>query len=328
MLALIAVGTGCSVAGDRQESQYLIRLARVLELPLPAPQLFEPLTFPERRSLRLPLAAVKMDWGDFARLHACDMGDLAGFRNSALGRVMEPLVRLDYELRWLRAAERCIASDLTDPTRALIEDLMVRKRAQLSTVLWNGVMADQRIQQWQGTSAGASTDLTYQALLALTDQLPALAARELAVPGIDRALDQLASGARVGAAQLRWARARTLLGRATALLEHEPQRVCRNGQPTPKARQLRSVFQKFYANVEQPRLAAMVSSDVRWVEAFARLASGMAVTPPKAFSDWFTAVLDPLSPTSQWQRTRAAFLAHSQAWQALAERCQLDLFAR
>ncbi|MFK7912815.1 MAG: DUF3080 family protein, partial [Pseudomonadales bacterium] len=304
---------------------------------------FTPVPFPRRRDLLLPLDAASLDWTDFARLHRCDMGDLAGYRNSGLGRLMDALRRLEYEQAWIKAGSLCLqqviseleaSSEDRQATRVLLERLLADKQRQLSAVLWNAVFGHPALQRWhtggsQAPDQAVPTNANSAAanhLLTLRDQAAALSQLEAQPQRIEQALIALAQSRRVGEAQQQWAAARALLGQATRLLQDHGANVCRNGRPTPAARRLKNVFRQFYVAIEQPRLAATVTRDAPWVQAFAALPEVIGSQVPPALQQWLAVVLDPHSEQSHWRQTKAAFVAHSRAWQTLAEQCRLSLF--
>jgi Protein of unknown function (DUF3080) len=86
---------------------YLERLGGVLDTTLRSPADPRGPPWPSRRALTLPIVALEIDAVEFVALHGCDLGALAGYRNSPLGRVQSASQRLGYEAEWLRVVERC-----------------------------------------------------------------------------------------------------------------------------------------------------------------------------------------------------------------------------
>lgn len=322
---------GCGTATDKSQSQYLLRLARVLEAPLPTLAPIDTPAFPGKRELLLQIPDESLSWTEFARLHRCDLGELMGFRNSSLGQVMTQLRRLQYELQWRELADRCMqqqsGQQLSEQTTALLNRVMTSKVAALDAVFWNAVIASDAMQRWMGQSATASNVLPTGSLLDLADQARRFEGATVTVAKVDDALRVLSDARRVGLAQRQWQQARVLLERATMMLRSHGRRVCRNGQPTPKAERLKSVFVRYYVGQEQPGLARLMQEDATWVNAFADLYAQLHRHAPAALQIWYRGVLDPGVADSHWQRTRAAFPAHARAWQALADHCGMNLFA-
>ncbi|MGI9324134.1 MAG: DUF3080 family protein [Pseudomonadales bacterium] len=311
-------------------SEYLERLARALDVPLPALEVPLPADFPQRRDLLIELRSDSVSWLEFARLHDCDLGELTGFRNSGLGRVMTPIGRLGYELQWLRLAERCDAQlqreGSSAQTLAVLDPILLSKQQNLPGVFWNAVFASEAMQRWMGQSPADDSPLAARALTTLADQASGLNEHDSSIAAIDSALEALASGRRAGAAMSRWQQTRVLLQTATQLLRAQSERVCRNGTPTPQARRLKRVFRRFYGAELQPTLAARMADDGAWVSALAALVAVNAAVAPDAFNHWYTQTLDPQSPNSYWLQSKGAFKEHAEAWRRLAAQCGLSLF--
>ena len=311
-------------------SDYLVGLVRVLDAPPIILESAETVAFPGQRALALAIAPDRIDWLEFARLHRCDLGALIGYRNSRLGRVMQPVRRLDYELQWLAQGTRCrseLQSESSSAaTIALLDQALEHKQRQLQPIFWNAVMAGDEVQRWMGRSALQNPGVGAEPLHELIAQLQRLPQGDVSAAHTDRALQQLAQARRVGLAQKQWQEARWLLHSAAALLRQYGGTVCRNGQPTPKAQRLKAVFTRYYVGIEQPRLARWVNADASWVRALAELTQHSGTERPLAYRAWYQRVLDPDRPDSHWQQTRGAFQDHARAWQALAEACGMNLF--
>lgn len=91
---------------------------------------------PRRRELQLPIAAAQIDLIDYAKLHQCDLGDLASLRQGPLGQVMPASQRLVLDLRWLQEGPPCVAQGA-----AWLQPILIQKRAQISAMYWNAVVA-------------------------------------------------------------------------------------------------------------------------------------------------------------------------------------------
>lgn len=344
-MGLLVLLGACADASDGS-TQYLTRLARVLDRPVPQPAVLPVVSYPDRRALRLPYSEASLDWLEFARLHRCDMGDLLGYRNSGLGRVMGALERYRYEQAWAQVAERCArdpALAAGPATQALLARLRQEKARDARLAWWNLVFAGPELQRWwrprgaaDWSSAEVARPTAATALLALRQYEPPPVGQDEAVPGaviasslapLGQQLAVLAEATGGGAALERWARAAMLLRQATTLLAGASARLCRNGQPTPSAQRLKNVFRKFYVAQLQGELALATNADRPWVEQFnAMVARNEALLPP-VFARWHEATLSLSNEGSLWLATRQAFRNHSEAWQGFAKGCGLDLFA-
>ena len=96
---------------------YRTRMARVLDVD-PDPLAVPPLVpWPRGRERTLAIPAQRASLREFLQLQQCALGPLIGARSGALGRVMQPSQRLQYELRFLRQARLCRERS-ADPARA------------------------------------------------------------------------------------------------------------------------------------------------------------------------------------------------------------------
>ncbi|MDZ7825615.1 MAG: DUF3080 family protein [Gammaproteobacteria bacterium] len=100
--------------------------------------------------------------------------------------------------------------------------------------------------------------------------------------------------------------------------------VCPLGRPTPDARILENLFQRYYAGVSaegapavQPFLADLSSDYRRWLDALVQLRRAQRTQAP----DGFSAVAD---LQAEWQALVRARDRHTQLWQDLLERCGLE----
>ena len=345
--ALLVLLSACAQGPD-EPGQYLTRLARVLDRPVPQIELRPQVPYPARRVLRLPFSEASLDWLEFARLHECDMGDLVGYRNSGLGRVMGSLERYRYERSWSQVAAQCagnLAAEQEGSTQALLARLREQKAQDLQAAWWNLVFAGPELQRWlrlrgPATDAPAADRLPSPAaaLLAVRQFAPVAAAASVAGPDavaesaggslatLGTHLEGLAGAAGGGSAFERWAQVATLLRRATALVDGASVRLCRNGQQTPAAARLKNVFRKFYVAELQGELAGAVNADRPWVEQLNAIVANSPRPLPGAFAQWHDATISLTNERSLWLATRQAFRDHSQAWQTFAAGCDLNLF--
>ena len=306
--------------------EYALRVSRVLEVDLATTP--RSLAFPGSRTLRLPVAGQTIGWAAFAELHRCDMGDLAGFRNSGLGRVQQGLERLSYEVRWLQAADRCVARDTAVPESVMT--VYRQKVAEIAPLLFNATVAGPEFRGWLGVDGRKGTASADQPLRQLYAAVPEI---DAAAPVPGRGLDvdairgglELLRGARQGGASIRyWERSRATLLAIAEALEAQAATVCRNARSTPRWQRLKRVFDRFYVAGVQPTLASRIAADRSWVRALAQLVDRLPVRSP-AFDDWYAQAASETSTNSAWRELPAVTRRHAQAWQVLAERCGASL---
>jgi hypothetical protein len=316
---LLGVLGGCGSRGEPDPgAAYLDRLGGVLDVTLvPAPVAPGP-PWPGRRALTLPIASLEIDAVEFVALHGCDLGALAGYRNSPLGRVQGASQRLGYEAEWLRVAGRC-----ADPP-AWLAELARTKRAALPAVFWNATMASEEFRIAAGASLpGEAREFAHQ-LERLRAHRLSLARDAFDGDAFELDLGRMARESAIGPSRSRWAAQRAVLDTAREALLAEAPRLCRNGRPTPAARYLGNVFARFYVLGLQPVLAREHAGDGEWIEVLLALTDDLADVAAPVYLTWVRDVLDPLHPASEWARTRAAVVAHAEAWQQVLARCGID----
>ncbi len=331
-LLLCAVLVGACGSGDYADAgrygNYLERLANQLgDLPKgdePALQ-----SYPTQRELTLAIERQVIDVTQFARLHACDLGDLVGERNSPLGRVAGPVALLVQDQRWLRLGPGCVGQG-----QDWLVEVLAAKESSLPKRFWNAVLAGDEFNRVMSTAqplgrSDGEEPLEQQsparALRDLLDDHQALAALTLNESLLNDRLKALAQGESIGGMRQRWRALRLNLRRAAGGLNRESERLCRNNTPTPKAKILRQVFDTQYVNDLQPQFAAHYGADQATVQALRQLQERLAAVAPETFAQWYAVTLDPENPEAEWQRTQAALRDHALAWQRLWTHCGMPL---
>lgn len=330
LLLVQLVAGGCRAADEtmadgRDLTDYLERLGRVLAID-PAVLVDAPgPLFPAARDLRIDVPRAEIAPLQFVDLHGCDMGALVGYRNSPLGRTQGASQRLGYEAAWIAAVQRC-----GDRAPEWLVALETEKRALLPVLFWNAVIAGDELRVAVGASAAPGRADFGDQLRGLLDAFDGLSQSAdthrdgFDLQAFEQLLGALRSGSHVGPARQSWRRWRAHLEAASAALQSEAQRVCRNGRPTPRSEILANVFARYYIERIQPRLAAEMRAHEDWVRGLEALSMRLDAVATPAYRDWFDAVLAPTTPGSEWRRTQQAVVEHARAWQDLFDACGLD----
>lgn len=331
-LLLCAVLVGACGSGDYADAgryaNYLERLASQLG---DLPEVVEPSlhSFPTQRELSLAIERQVIDVAEFARLHACDLGDLVGERNSPLGRVAGPVALLVQDQRWLRLGPGCVGQG-----QDWLADVLAAKERSLPQRFWNAVLAGDEFNRVMSTAqplgksdgeGAAELQSPDRALIDLLDHHQALAALTLNESLLNDTLKALAQGESIGGMRQRWRSLRLNLRRAANGLNRESERLCRNNTPTPKAKILRQVFDNHYVSDLQPRFAAHYGTDQATVQALRQLQQRLVGVAPQSFTQWYAATLDPQNLDAEWQATQAVLRGHALAWQRLWTHCGMPL---
>lgn len=337
--ALLLCASGCEPADPARAllDDYRTRMGRVLEVdpgPLARPALAP---WPRARERTLEPPVQRINLLEFLRLQRCDLGELIGARSSPLGRVMEPSRRLRYEIRFLRRADACLERlegqpDAEQQAQALAV-IVATKRAGLGPVIWNATLGDDALasshalstpalapDRARGAGRGATGALQRLAAIAEAAGREPVALEDWEAPWRTLDRSRFPAAARRSLALMRI----TLEDVSAAMTERESRRpVCPLGRPTPDARILENVFQRYYAGVTaegapavQPFLADLSSEYRRWLDALVRLQRVQRVSAPGGFS----AVAD---LQAEWQALVRARDRHTRLWQDLLGGCGL-----
>lgn len=172
LLVILLLLTACQPAsGDRQLHNYSTRLARVLEIPLPALTIPAPVPLPAIRDLQHILPDISLTLTQAYSTRHCALDQLIAERNSSLGRVFRPSQQLHYELRLLYQLEQCQHYPWENKELAqLLADSYQLKQLNIVPALHNMLLTDDTLrqqltgqQQLLSPAAGGLPE-TYQAL--------------------------------------------------------------------------------------------------------------------------------------------------------------------
>ena len=304
---------GC--AEEPLQSVYVNRIAHVLgaDAALEREML---LREPGARVLQIATVPQEISALQFADLHRCDLGGLAGERNSSLGRLAPASQRLGYELRWQCRAPSC--------ELAWLEEITLKKRTQLNAMVWNAIIAGPEMAAALTNSNNGTADSG--ALERLNDVARSLLAGEhceFSQVAFEQALNRVRLGLPVKAQRYKWAEYRAALDAISGLLKSVS--VCLNGAPTVKAEHLFAVFRRHYVQSLQPELNRVLGNDRVWIDALAEIHRRFDTVAPASWADFYRLTLDPNSPDSEWNRTRLSITQHAEAWQQVFNQCGVDI---
>ncbi len=340
MLALSVLLTGCHNQDQADDvlSRYAGRVANVLEQEVHPPERdWESIALPRRRNRTWPVSEVTVGMLDALDLVHCDLLHEVGARNSSLGRLQQPSIRLHHEVRMLAGLLACrqsgayLAADRYD-FRRWLDELIARKETLLPGVFWNAVFAGQEIERLFSLARGSlrisgleSVDASRQAL----QEVQTLLSRAQTEYGLDAtALEaQLAvlHDSSAGGTVLSQLQAATQwLNALTGSMQRgDPRRMCPRGHPTRRARILDNVFRTFYIGEVQPWLADLDRSALAWLQAFQSLRHTLPGPPPPGLQVFLEQTTSLEHPSGVWVRYRQAVPSHARAWQRWLKACAL-----
>lgn len=141
-LSIALTLTACSSPSSLWDD-YLNRLERVLDEPIPKEIQIALPAYPEKRQLLQSLGDIRVSVTEAWQLNHCELFKLMGERNSILGKLSEPETQWSYEFRFLQLIPPCISDEQTDEqNKALLEEVYNQKAEGYWQVVWNASFAN------------------------------------------------------------------------------------------------------------------------------------------------------------------------------------------
>jgi hypothetical protein len=341
VLALLLAGCNPFSEAEPMMSEYLERLGRVLETPVVAPEgLPKASIMPRRRDRVLEMPELELGMLDFLSLYGCELQFVVGQKASVMGRVMQPLNRLRYEVRFIRAAEDCLPEIDDDELKAELLAAIESKRESLPVATWNAIWGTEELEQLFTLSKGYYPVGEGQA--PVSDLVSDLQQLESMVEGLQResrsqpASDMSLEG--LGAIQQRWQaefRAGQLINSARLLTAYlnagtniiqarlVDRPLCLNGKPNNQSEIVRNFFFNVYISKIQPYMSDVSRARDSLIRGFSVLAAGQSGLMPASFETWYHRHLSQDANRSLWRELDQALITHTRHWQELLEQCGL-----
>lgn len=346
LLCLSALLAACGRSSpEAMLENYSDRVARVLEEPINSHLQATPVIalLPPRRERLLPLTDLRQGLIDVLALRHCNLLGLIAQRNSSLGKVMLPSKQLVYEMRLLSQVRDCRAqlaqsSDADAEFKQQLDSIYSLKVRELPAVLWNAIYASREMESnfsmgdpplplRLDDNQSDGSEAALRSLQVLADLQTLIATPNWQLPAGLGQLEQhyqTLEANRFGSQWLKsvWLLSQTLEHTAQAL-DRRQQRasLCPQQRPTPKARILLNVFNKYYAGEVQPYMARVDRSGQRWKALHQQLLNNLPATP--AMRDYQWHIFADTNPDSLWQGYIQARDHHTRSWQATLRHCNL-----
>lgn len=337
-LVLVIALSACDSASTASSAwdDYLTRLGRVLDVPIPdsAPPPYP--HFPRTRDLSLTFSQSDINLLEFLRLRRCKLRETLAERNSILGRHGDASSRLIFDLRFLNEAPACIDTlnaDDDSELAAALTTTQATKQRELPARIFMALLAGAEFQQlWQPPQRQRDyppqqADPAVQALRQWQRWQAAWLQGNWQHDG-DALLNTLGEIRHGRGGELLAFQQTTLDGlrRSTAMIRQrvEGRPLCLNRQPVKEARYFQNVVSQFFITRLQRQASAANRHQlallrvVRQIEAdLATALSARGAAFPKAYQHWQEqrdALLD---------ATKAAQRGHVAAVEALLTQCGL-----
>jgi len=335
-LFLVALA-GCDSfsEADPMMKEYLDRLARVLEVePVEIEALPAAVPMPRRRERTLALPELELGMLDFLSLYGCKLQYVVGEKTSVLGRVMQPINRLRYEVRFIRAGEDCLSEIDNEALHASVTEAVNSKQSSLPVAVWNATWGTEEIERLLTLTKGyypvTENDGSVSDLVRDLEQLNRIV-EQLANEQLQVSLSEL------GAIHQRWQaefKAGQLINSARLLittleagtellqarLDERP--LCFNGRPNNQSDIVQNFFFNIYIGKIQPYMSDVSRARGGLIGELGRLARQQVSVMPASFEPWAERYLWE-TPGSVWAELDVAMTSHTRQWQQLLEQCGL-----
>ncbi len=334
--AIVFVLAGCNPFSDARPmmDEYVERVGRVLDAEpelseIPAAELM-----PRRRNRVLQMPDLELGMLDFLSLYGCELQYVVGEKNSVMGKVMQPLNRLRYEVRFIRTAGECLETVDEEKLKALLREAIASKRESLPIAIWNATWGVEEVEtlftlakgEYPVEAKDPLSDLARD-VRQLNKAVGALLEQSLEVDlGFwgkvhQRWQAEYLAGQLINSARL----VTTRLGDAAGLIRQrlEGRPLCLNGKPNSQSDIVQGMFFSIYIGKIQPYLADMRRARTDLIEPLSELAVMQADAMPEQFEGWYQSVLALEGNKSVWASLDKAVETHTKGWQALLEQCGL-----
>jgi hypothetical protein len=316
---------------------YVVSVADALELRpelsdiAPVPQI------PRRRERVLDMPDLDMGMLDFLSLYGCQLQYVVGERNSIMGRVMQPLNRLRYETRFIRAAEACISETDGEDIQEKLEEAITHKNETLPTAVWNATWGVEEIERLftlsQGYYPRGGDDKSLAELASGVRRLNHTV-RDLLDGNTGEPLDYVGGVHQLWQAEhragqlLNSARLMTVrLDDATALLATrvEGQPLCSESEPEEPPAGLVDAYTNGYGGGIEEYLDSIEQAREALIKPLDELAAQQSETMPSAFREWYRRYLDTDNIDAVWGQLDRAITTHKERWRQLLNQCTVPL---
>ncbi|WP_292400719.1 MULTISPECIES: DUF3080 family protein [unclassified Methylophaga] len=315
--------------------EYVKRLANVLDVEPVYSDLIDIERIPRPRERRLSIPEHDINMLDFLSLYGCELQFVVGEKNSILGRVMQPLNNLRYELRFIEASQQCLVEIKSDSLRTKLAQVIEIKKQYLPRVIWNATWGTDEIAQLMSLSSGLYDPEQSQYEISSYSQ---------DIVYVNKRVQRLLQGQYeqdleyMGEIQQRWQygsragqlqnSARLLISRlddGTQILKQriEQKPLCVQGRLNTQAKILESMFFKVYIEKVQPYMSAVNSGADQLFQPLARLAQMQKEVMPQTFNAYYQQTLNVDNKQNIWTLYQQRIKEHTEAWQDLLEQCGL-----
>ncbi len=336
VVAILIAGCDPFAQPESMLDEYNQRLARVLDAEAQLSPVPTAPGFPRMRERVHKIEPISIGMLDFLGLYGCELQHVVGERNSSLGRVAHPLTRLDYERRFIIAAETCSQTIEREALGERLVEVTALKRTSLADAAWNAVWGSREIESHFTRARGPlpvrfdpyQLNVSAQNASRLEHRIHSLLDGDLEqdVLALDPVYQRWRNDPLFGQALRSAILVTTRLNDATALIEQRlrDRPLCPAGRPNRQAEIMRNLFGAVYADEVQPYLASVQRVRRELLPPLLAMSELGNQSPSETFERYVAAVLDESNEDNHWRAFDQAIARHTSAWQTLLDQCGMQ----
>ncbi len=319
--------SGCDTRFQAEDvlSQYVADLDRSQFMSVSSPAIAMPSSLPSSRHRKQSLTQFDIGLLEFLSLQQCDVGIVAGRKNSILGKVMPDSQRFLYELDIIRAIESCDIKNESLSTE--LQQIAQQKRLELSLAFGNALFNGAESEAFFSLSNGF-LPLNYstseqQELLGALNRLVVIGENLEDLPLVDASVFEgdlkiLMDSEYAGRLLYSLVRITGYLDFVANKVKTLDEDIC--GAPMVY---LQQQFETHYVKVVQPYMGRINRGAYLVLPLLNRL---FEISEPlshdmRTFSHQFSLK----EPSSEWQRYQLASQFHAKQWSALFAMCSMSV---
>lgn len=291
--------SACGAANDPAHD-YAKRLANVLDLEIDPREPPIILKFPSTRQLIQPTLQINLSVRDFLSLRGCELHQVLAKRNSQLGKVASASQRFISDLKTIQAGPACLEFLHSNSQSALAKELqefLALKQAKLAGSAWYALLGGpEHAAFWsnQTTPAGYPKIIAHpqaHALSALSAIANSVSKQDLKL-SLEKAdtLENHLASLRFGDGGIllkELTNLRFRLEQANALIKQKLNTpLCLQARPTPAARNLQNVVNKFFVPNVQAQAVLLSRRHQQLMPTIHAIESTLSAASPKAYKEW------------------------------------------
>ncbi|QUX94675.1 DUF3080 domain-containing protein [Marinomonas sp. CT5] len=324
---ILAVVSGCDTRFKAESvlNNYVTDLNRSQYLSISSPARLMPQSLPLARDRRQTLSEFDIGLLDFLSLQQCDVGIVAGRKNSILGKVMPDSQRFLYELDIIRAIESCEIQD--EKLSEKLKKVARKKRLELPMAYGNALFSGSESDAFFSLSNGFLpldfSTVKQQSLLSSLNRFVEIGENLENLPIVDanifeEDLKVLMNSEYAGRLLYSLSRISEYLALVANSVGKLNKTVC-----GPPMVYLKQQFDMSYVKVIQPYMGRINASAYQILPLLNRIAE---LSAPLSYKmNVFLKQFSLTDPSSKWKHYQQMSQRHAKAWSAFFGECSVPI---